>query len=39
MKFSTIALIATVAAYDADEDETLALNIFGYNEGNIFDFE
>ncbi len=39
MKFATIALIATVAAYDADVDEKYALNIFGYNEGNIYDFE
>lgn len=39
MKFAKIALIATVAAYEADEDENYALNIFGYNEGNVYDFE
>ena len=39
MKFAQIALIASVAAYDKDEDENYALNIFGYNEGNFYDFE
>ena len=40
MKFASIALIATTAAYRIDEpDETMALNIFGYNEGNVYDFE
>ena len=39
MKFANIALVATAAAYAAEEDEQFALNIFGYNEGDFYDFE
>jgi hypothetical protein len=39
MKFATIALMATASAYVLDEDESFALNIFGYNEGDFYDFE
>jgi hypothetical protein len=39
MKFASIALLATASAYQADEDENFALNIFGFNEGDFYDFE